>query len=53
MCLSVQGSAEADNLACTYEEADKRMLLHAMDADFKFQDTEGRIIITTTRKSAL
>ena len=37
----------ADNLACTHEEADTRMLLHAMDADLKFQDTDGRIIIKT------
>ena len=42
MCLSSQGSVEADNLV--YTEADTRMLLHAMDADMKFQDTDGRII---------
>lgn len=47
MSLSSQGSVEADNLACTHEEADTRMLLHAMDADLKFQDTDGRIIIKT------
>ena len=29
----------------THEEADTRMLLLAMDADLKFQDTDGRIII--------
>ena len=37
----------ADNLACTHEEADTRMPLHAVDADLKFQDTDGRIIIKT------
>ena len=44
MCLSSQGSVEADNLVYTHEEADTRMLLNAMDADMKFQDTDGRII---------
>ncbi|MEW8119932.1 MAG: hypothetical protein AB2792_22450, partial [Candidatus Thiodiazotropha sp.] len=47
VCLSSEGRTESESLASTHEEADTRMILHAMDADSKFTDDDGRIVIKT------
>ena len=45
VCLSSEGRTESASLVSTHEEADKRMILHAMDADSKCTGDDGRIII--------
>ena len=47
VCLSSEGTTESESLASTHEEADARMILHAMDADSKCTGDGGRIVIKT------
>ena len=47
VCLSSEGRAELESLASTHEEADTRIILHAVDADSKFAGGDGRIVIKT------
>ena len=47
VCLSSEGRTESDSLASTHEEADTRMILHALDADSKFTGDDGKIVIKT------
>ena len=45
-CVSSEGRTESEPLTSTHEEADTRIILHAIGADSKFTDDDGRIVIS-------